>query len=150
MRSLSVTFRPRRSWNYGSLPPSLQDEGFFLCWTRKEALRQSKGRRIARPTQELSRHAHTRKACALADYGRSPLESAFAPPRRSVRGSSGRRRQRLEVALLEVEFIGRPLMRRGTTHVREIGCRTYRDRLPRAESDLCRKPSAASEVVVSV
>lgn len=30
-------FSPQEVMELRSLPPSLQDEGFFLCWTRKEA-----------------------------------------------------------------------------------------------------------------
>jgi hypothetical protein len=111
-------FSPREVMELSCLPQSVQDEGFFLCWTRKEAYVKARGEGIEYPSQELSRHAHTGEAGVFACYGRLQLDFAFAPSRPSIRRSSGSGRQRLEVAAVELAVSGRTLMVHATSETR--------------------------------
>ena len=46
-------FSPQEVMELRQLPPSLQDEGFFLCWTRKEAYVKARGEGLHVPLKSF-------------------------------------------------------------------------------------------------
>jgi 4'-phosphopantetheinyl transferase len=76
-------FSPQEVTELRSLPPTLQDEGFFLCWTRKEAYIKARGEGLQVPLQSFHVSLTPGKPALLqaADSSRWSLRSLRPDPR---------------------------------------------------------------------
>jgi 4'-phosphopantetheinyl transferase len=76
-------FSPQEVTELRSLPPLLQDEGFFLCWTRKEAYIKARGEGLQIPLQSFHVSLTPGKPANLqaADSSRWSLRSLRPDPR---------------------------------------------------------------------
>jgi 4'-phosphopantetheinyl transferase len=76
-------FSPQEVAELRTLPPTLQDEGFFLCWTRKEAYIKARGEGLQIPLQSFHVSLTPGKPELLqaADGSRWSLRSLRPDPR---------------------------------------------------------------------
>jgi 4'-phosphopantetheinyl transferase len=76
-------FSPQEVAELRGLPPALQDEGFFLCWTRKEAYIKARGEGLHVPLKSFSVSLTPGESEQLqaADSARWSLRSVRPDPR---------------------------------------------------------------------
>jgi 4'-phosphopantetheinyl transferase len=76
-------FSPQEVAELRNLPPTLQEEGFFLCWTRKEAYIKARGEGLQIPLQSFHVSLTPGKPALLqaADSPRWSLRSLRPDPR---------------------------------------------------------------------
>ena len=69
-------FSPREQRDWRSLPAAGQVEGFYRCWTRKEAFLKALGAGLARPTAQFSVSLRPDEPARLLEVAWDPAEAA--------------------------------------------------------------------------
>jgi 4'-phosphopantetheinyl transferase len=69
-------FSPREVMTLNALPPHLQQEAFFNCWTRKEAYIKAKGKGLSFPLNQFSVSLTPGEPAALLHVQEDPQETS--------------------------------------------------------------------------
>ena len=98
-------FSPQERAELEALPGDLRPEGFFLCWTRKEAYVKARGEGLQVPLESFSVSLTPGKTGGFTELGRETMELVLHRPNSRLCRGIGRRGSRASFTVWGLERV---------------------------------------------